>query len=202
MASSCYNSSTPVSPLEISFNTISCFSNHLAYPPNAPWCSKWIHQRGHSSPRSLSSTIQSGWTVSPVSGPSIVSVNNDPNWEDAPTTNPITNTANRPTSSTRSWSKLCWSNDTNEQLAYVLGWLANTLNSSQTPGPNTNVRGTKAYIPDTFSSTVLWNTLDTNIFLFLLSIFLNFIFLFLFLLVTMKRHVTLQSHDMSHDVMS
>ena len=60
--------------------------------------------------------------------------------------------------------------------------------------------------------TVLWNALDTNIFLFLLSIFLNFIFLFLlnffffffffFFLVMMKRHVTLQSHDMSHDVMS
>ena len=58
--------------------------------------------------------------------------------------------------------------------------------------------------------TVLWNTLDTNIFLFLLSIFLNFIFFFLlnffffffFFLVMMKRHVTLQSHDLSHDVMS
>jgi len=55
---------------------------------------------------------------------------------------------------------------------------------------------------------VLWNVLDTNIFLFLLSIFLDFIFLlnsflFLFLfLVTMKRHVTSQSHDISHDVMS
>ena len=28
--------------------------------------------------------------------------------------------------------------------------------------------------------TMLWNALDTNIFLFLLSIFLDFIFLFLF----------------------
>ena len=43
---------------------------------------------------------------------------------------------------------------------------------------------------------MLWNALDTKIFLFLLSIFLDFIFLlFLFL-------VTLQSHDMSHDVTS
>jgi len=38
-------------------------------------------------------------------------------------------------------------------LAEVLSRLANTLNSNQTPGPNTNSRGTKAYIPDTFSST-------------------------------------------------
>jgi len=44
----------------------------------------------------------------PVSGPSIVPVDNDPNWEDAPTTNSITNS-----------------------------------------------RGTKAHIPDTFSSTEL-----------------------------------------------
>jgi len=43
---------------------------------------------------------------------------------------------------------------------------------------------------------------DTNIFLFLLSIFLDFIFLFFFFLVMMKRHMTSQSHDMSHDVTS
>ena len=56
---------------------------------------------------------------------------------------------------------------------------------------------------------MLWNALDTNISLFLLSIFLilyffsfEFLFLFLFFLVTMKRHVILQSHDMSHDVTS
>ena len=47
----------------------------------------------------------------------------------------------------------CWSDNTNEQLAEVLGQLANTLNSNQTSGPNTNIRGTKAHIPDTFSST-------------------------------------------------
>ena len=88
-----------------------------------------------------------------VPGPSIIPVDNDPNWENAPA-NPITNlTANRPTSSTRSQSKLWWSNNTNEQLAEVLGRLANTLNSNQTPGPNTNIRGTKACIPNTFSST-------------------------------------------------
>ena len=89
-----------------------------------------------------------------VPGPSIILADNDPNWEDAPTTNPITNlTANRPTFSTRSWSKLWQSDNDNEQLAEVLGQLANTLNSNQTPGPNTNSRGTKARIPDTFSST-------------------------------------------------
>ena len=154
MASSCCNSSTLVPLLGIPFNTISYFSDQMAYPPNTPWRSRWIHQRGHLSPRSPSSTIQPGQTVLPVPGPSIVPMDNDPNWENAPTTNPITNlTANRPTSSTRSWSKLRWSDNTNEQLAKVLGQLANTLNSNQTPGPNTNSRGTKAHIPNTFSST-------------------------------------------------
>jgi len=80
-------------------------------------------------------------------------VDNDPNWEDAPTTNPITNlTANRPTSSTCLQSKPHQS-DNNEQLAKVLARLANTLNANQTPGPNTNSRGTKAHIPYTFSNT-------------------------------------------------
>ena len=154
MASSRRNSSTPVPPLGTPFNTISRFSDQMAYPPNAPWCSRRIHQRGHSSLRSPSSTIQPGQTVSPVPGPSIVSVDNDPNWEDAPTTNTNTNlTANRPTFSTCSRSKPHRSDNTNEQLAKVLGRLANTLNANQTPGPNTNSRGTKARIPDTFSGT-------------------------------------------------
>ena len=39
-----------------------------------------------------------------------------------------------------------------------------------------------------FNSTIVMMYLDTNIFLFLLSIFLNFIFLFFLLM--MKRHVT------------
>ena len=49
-------------------------------------------------------------------------MDNNPNWEDAPATNSITNTitANRPTSSTCSWSKPHWSENTNEQLAEVL----------------------------------------------------------------------------------
>ena len=82
-------------------------------------------------------------------------MDNDSNWEDTPTTNPITNTiiTNKPTSSTHSWSKLHQSENTNEQLAEVLGQLANTLNSNQTSSPNTNTRGTKACISDTFSST-------------------------------------------------
>ena len=90
-----------------------------------------------------------------VPGPSIVPVDNNPSWENAPTTNPITNTttANKHTSSTHLRSKPHWSKNTNEQLAEVLGQLANTLNSNQTPGPNTNTRGTKAHIPDTFSGT-------------------------------------------------
>ena len=89
----------------------------------------------------------------PVPGPSIITANNDPNWEDASTTNPITNlTANRPTSSTHSLSKPCQSENTNEQLADILSQLANTLNANQTSRPNTNARGTKARIPNTFSS--------------------------------------------------
>ena len=45
------------------------------------------------------------------------------------------------------------SDNTNKQLAKVLGRLANTLNTNQTPAPNTNLRGTKAHISDTFSGT-------------------------------------------------
>ena len=154
MALSHHNSSTPVLSLGTLFNTILHFSDQIAYPPNAPQHSRWIHQRGHSSPRSPSSTIQPGQTVSPVPGPSIIPVDDDPNWEDAPA-NPSTNNkiANRSTSFTCSWSKPYWSDNTNEQLAEVLGRLANTLNSNQTPKPNTNSRGTKAHIPDTFSGT-------------------------------------------------
>ena len=83
-------------------------------------------------------------------------MDNDPNWEDAPTTNPITNlAANRPTSFTCSRFKPHRSNNTNtnEQLAEILGQLANTLNANQTSRPNTNSRGTKARISNTFSST-------------------------------------------------
>jgi len=121
MAFSCHNSSTFVLLLETLFNMISYFSNQMAYLPNALQCSRRIYQRGHLSPRSLSSTIQPGQTVLSVPGPSIVSVDNNPNWEDAPA-NPITNnnTANRPISSTCSRSKLCWSKNTNKQLANIL----------------------------------------------------------------------------------
>jgi len=127
IASSCHNSSTPVLPLRTSFNTISCFSDQIAYPPNTLWHSRQIYQRGHSSPRFPFSTIQPGWTVLPVPSPSIIPADNNPNWEDAPT-NPITNnnTANRSISSTHLWSKLCQSDNTNEQLAKVLGQLAKT----------------------------------------------------------------------------
>ena len=91
----------------------------------------------------------------PVPGPSIVPVNNDPNWEDTPTTNPTTNTitANRHTFSTCLWSKPCRSNDTNEQLAEVLSQLANILNYNQTSSSNTNARENKACISNIFSST-------------------------------------------------
>ena len=154
MVSFHYNSSTSVPLLGILFNTISCFSDQIAYLPNAPWCSRWIYQRSCSSPRSPSSTIQPSQTVSSVLDQSIVPADNNFNWKNT-STNPITNitTANRLTSSTHSWSKPHWSENTNEQLANVLGQLVNTLNSNQTPSSNTNTRGTKACIPDTFSST-------------------------------------------------
>jgi len=154
MASSRRNSSTLVPPLGTLFNTISRFCDQMAYLPNMPQCSRQIHQRGQSSPRSPSSTIQPAWIVSPVPGPSIVPVDNDSNWKDAPT-NPSTNNniANRPMSSTHSQSKPRQGDNTNKQLAEVLSRLANTLNTNQTPAPNTNSRETKACIPDTFSST-------------------------------------------------
>ena len=40
-----------------------------------------------------------------------------------------------------------------DKLADILSRLANTLNANQTPGPNTNSRGTKACITNTFSGT-------------------------------------------------
>jgi len=81
-------------------------------------------------------------------------VYNNPNWEDASATNPITNlTANRPTSSTHSQFKPCQSENTNEQLADILGQLTNTLNFNHISSPNTNSWGTKAHIPNIFSST-------------------------------------------------
>jgi len=38
-------------------------------------------------------------------------------------------------------------------LADILSQLAKTLNANQTPKHNTNSRGTKAHMPNTFSST-------------------------------------------------
>ena len=97
--------STLVLLLGTSFNTISYFSDYLAYLPNAPQQSRQIHQKGCLSLRFLLSIIYPGQTVLPVPGLSIVPVDNDSNWEDA-FANPTTNlTANRPTSSTHSWSK-------------------------------------------------------------------------------------------------
>ena len=86
----------------------------------------------------------------PVPGPSIIPVDNDPNWKDAPT-NPIinNNTVNRPTSSTCSWSKPCWSKDTNKQLADLLTHLI----LIRLLVPILIQRETKAYIPNTFSGT-------------------------------------------------
>ena len=51
---------------------------------------------------------------------------------------------------------------------------------------------------------MLWDTLDMNNFYFILfSDFIGILFsFFCFFFWTMKRHMTLQSHDMSHNVMS
>jgi len=134
MASSHCNSLTLVPLLGTPFNIISRFSDQMAYLQNALQYSRQIHQRGCSSPRSPSGTIQPSQTVSPVPGPSIVPADNNPNWEDAPA-NPNTNNniANRPTSSTHLWFKPHQSNNTNKQLTEVLRQLANTLNSNHSP---------------------------------------------------------------------
>ena len=103
IAFSCCNSliSTLVPLLETPFNIILCFSNNLTYLPNTLQCSRHIHQRDQLSSKSLSYTIQPGQTVSPVSGLSIISADNNYNWENASATNTINNlTFNRLTSST------------------------------------------------------------------------------------------------------
>ena len=70
-----------------------------------------IYQRGWSSPRFPTYTIQPAQIVLPVPGPSIILTDNDPNWEN----NSITNlTTNRPNSSTHSQLKLHHSNNTNK----------------------------------------------------------------------------------------
>jgi len=62
------------------------------------------------------------------------------------------------------------SNNTNEQLANVLGQLTNTLTANQTSSLNANSRETKVYISNTFSSTkpdklnnFLFNVIFTSI---------------------------------------
>ena len=102
-------------------------------------------------------------------------MDNDPNWKNTFATNPITNlTANRPISFTYLWFKLYQSDNTNKQLADVLGWLANTLNANQTPGPNTNLRRTKAHISNTFSGTKL-DKLNNFLFQYYLYFYTNLV---------------------------
>ena len=150
--SSIHSKLTLVLPLGTFFNTISCFSSDLTYLLNTIQYSRYIHQRGQSFLRSPTYTIQSAWTVFPVSGPSIVSMDNDSNWKDASTTNPATNLiSNRFNSSTCSWLKPHHSNNTNEQLADIFGQLSNTFTTKQTPSFNS--RGTKAHIFNIFSNT-------------------------------------------------
>ena len=68
--------STLVPLLGTSFNTISHFSDNLTrvYLPNTLQHSRYIYQRDRLSPRFPTYTIQ------PVSGPNIVSMENNPNW--------------------------------------------------------------------------------------------------------------------------
>ena len=150
--SSIYLGSTLVLLLRIPFNTISHFSNNLirVYLSNTWQYSRYIYQRDQSFPRFPTCTIQSAWTVLPVFSPSIVSVNNDSNWKDAPATNPATNKSN---SLAYFQLKLWYSDNTNEQLANILSYISTTLTANQTSGPNSNSRGAKAYILNTFSNT-------------------------------------------------
>ena len=77
----------------------------------------------------------------PVSGPSIITINNNSNWKDASATNLTTNLAtNKSNSTTCSWLKSYHSNNTNEQLADILSWLANTLIANQISSPNVNFK--------------------------------------------------------------
>ena len=78
-------------------------------------------------------------------------MDNDPNQEDTST---INSAINRPNSSTHLQSKSQSSNNsTNKQLADALGYITNTLTTNQNPGPNSNLRETKACISDNFSSS-------------------------------------------------
>ena len=84
----------------------------------------------------------------------LVSTDNDLNWENTLTTNPTTNLAtNRSNFTTHLQSKHCHSNNTNKQLANILGYIANILTANQIPSPNFNSRETKACISNTFSGT-------------------------------------------------
>ena len=57
-------------------------------------------------------------------------------------------------------------------MADILGWLANILTANQTPSPNANSRGTKAYISNTFNSTEP-NKLNNFLFQYYLYFYAN-----------------------------
>jgi len=100
---STYLESTLVLLLGIPFNIISYFSDNItgAYPPNTPQHLRYIHQRGQLFSKFLTHTIQPVQTFLPVSSLSIISADNNSNWENAPAINPATNIAtNRPNSFT------------------------------------------------------------------------------------------------------
>ena len=79
-----------------------------------------------------------------------------PNWKNAPAPDSATNIAtNKSNFFTCSQPKSYCSNNTNEQLANILGCIANTLTTNQTSSPNSNSRKIKAYISNTFSNTKL-----------------------------------------------
>ena len=54
-----------------------------------------------------------------------------------------------------------------------------------------------SYIRGIWNSLILWNALDTNIFLFLLSIFLDFIFLFFWISFSFSFFDNEEAHDIA-----
>ena len=91
-------------------------------------------------------------------------------------------------------------NSTNTQLSIAL-----SQKISELLQPLLEIYGGNIYIDR--GSSLLWDAWDMNNFYFLFLLFSDFIrilfsFCFLFFFLTMKRHLTSQSHDVSHDVTS
>jgi len=93
-------------------------------------------------------------------------------------------------------------------IDFSFGSLHNHHPSSLSNFTNHQRKNIKGHLVDTNNRShrlfLLWNALNTNFFFFFFFylFFISFLLNFFFSLVTMKRHVISQSHDMSHDVTS